>query len=324
MARAPLTHHDILELAAPFSRCGRHVDLAATDRMERRLAFKPIEHPAAGDPPSALQETLLLEHLATGTFRLTRVVRDATGLEAVLSALGANPAHLLSAFQHIDPRHHFRFADRYRIARSYELHSMPDHRGRAPPQPVFTRGTARGADFTLTLTLPSTRGVAANLELRAPPECDVLDAPEDLLAVLGWDWVQMIRDGEIWKSKLRLRGDAHRRSRGAERALEVAAAHLARTLAEPPCRFHERWAAARWIVVLRRSIPLSMLVVLALLIAVLPHILPHPKPGVQVMLFYIPVVLIALSFCLQEQARYEIPPRPRRSRAAGWQRPRQP
>ena len=55
MAAPPLTHHDILELAAPFSRRERHVDLAASDRMQRTLLFKPLEHPGDGGRQPRLQ-----------------------------------------------------------------------------------------------------------------------------------------------------------------------------------------------------------------------------------------------------------------------------
>ena len=41
----PLTHHEILGWIAPFTRQGRQLDLAASDRLERRLRFKTIEHP---------------------------------------------------------------------------------------------------------------------------------------------------------------------------------------------------------------------------------------------------------------------------------------
>ena len=45
----PLTHHEIMSLVAPFARSGRHVDLAASDRPQRRLAFKLVEHAAVVD-----------------------------------------------------------------------------------------------------------------------------------------------------------------------------------------------------------------------------------------------------------------------------------
>ena len=40
MNAPPLTHHDILALAEPFARRGRRVDLAASDRIARRVVFQ--------------------------------------------------------------------------------------------------------------------------------------------------------------------------------------------------------------------------------------------------------------------------------------------
>ena len=69
MAAPPLTHHDILGLIEPFSRRERHVDLAASDRAERLLRFKPI------DRDGGARETLQLDVFATQGFRLTRTPR---------------------------------------------------------------------------------------------------------------------------------------------------------------------------------------------------------------------------------------------------------
>jgi hypothetical protein len=322
MSAPPLTHHEILALVEPFTRCGRHVDLAASNRLERRLVFKPVEHAFAGHQPPVLRETLALEKLVTGTFRLTRVLEPPGGPQATLTALGENAARLLADFHSVDPRQHFRIAAGVQIARSYDLEYDPrppgDHR--SPAQPVFTRGVAHIEGLRATLALPSTRGVAAAITLETTSDGGPLDLPEDLLAVLGWDWVRLIATKEGWKSKLRLRGGTARRSRGAEAALELAARHLARTLAEPPSRFHERWAAARWGVVFRRSIPVLTLLLLIATIAILPHVIVDPNPALRLLLFDVPTALIVLSFCLQELPTYEIPPRPRRCAAASWRR----
>src|SRR5512145_905587 len=95
MAAHPLTHHDILGLVAPFVRRGRHVDLPASDRMARRVAFRPVEHAAeaSGRPP--LVETLALEHPEPGWFELTRTLRLADGLQATLVTEGRTAAEVL-------------------------------------------------------------------------------------------------------------------------------------------------------------------------------------------------------------------------------------
>ena len=85
----PLTHHQILALVAPFSRSGRHVDLAASDRMARQVAFKPVAH-------GAITETPLLDNPSEGRFKLTRVLTVQGGLQARLTADGNEPADLLA------------------------------------------------------------------------------------------------------------------------------------------------------------------------------------------------------------------------------------
>ena len=73
----PLTHHQILALVAPFTRSGRTVDLAASDRLARTLRFRPrtieVVDGLAADTAERigpLTETLQLECHASGSHRL--------------------------------------------------------------------------------------------------------------------------------------------------------------------------------------------------------------------------------------------------------------
>jgi hypothetical protein len=161
------------------------------------------------------------------------------------------------------------------------------------------------------------RGVAADLTIDAAPGAAV-PWPEDLFAVLGWDWARLVAARDGWKSKLRLRGDHAQRTARAERALDRAAAHLVQTLGEPPARFHDRWFAARWGVFFRRALP--VLTVLSGIGAalVLPRVSISERPGLVTLVFHLPIALIALSFSLQELSQFEIPPVPRRSAAPRW------
>ena len=102
MPALPLTHHEILELAAPFNRRGRHVDLPASDRLERRLLFKSVDHPAEGACP-VTQETLKLESLGTGTCRLTRTLTRCDSPPATLTAMGPDPGALLALMDSVPP-----------------------------------------------------------------------------------------------------------------------------------------------------------------------------------------------------------------------------
>lgn len=93
---APLSHHEILGLVEPFTRSGRHVGLAASDRAARRLGFKPVEHATAGDNQPALREGLQLEDEGRGRWRLTRQPTLPGGLQSALHAERASRTELLA------------------------------------------------------------------------------------------------------------------------------------------------------------------------------------------------------------------------------------
>ena len=93
----PLSHHEILGLAAPFARRGRHVDLAASQRLERRLAFKEVPG------PDGLREGLRLENPASGRYLLTRTLTRPDGLQVELQTSGADPAVLLARLDTVAP-----------------------------------------------------------------------------------------------------------------------------------------------------------------------------------------------------------------------------
>jgi hypothetical protein len=69
MPSHPLSHHEILTLAEPFARQGRHLDLAATNRLECSLVFKPVERNLEA-ANAKLTEVLQLESREEN-FRLT-------------------------------------------------------------------------------------------------------------------------------------------------------------------------------------------------------------------------------------------------------------
>jgi hypothetical protein len=182
---------------------------------------------------------------------------------------------------------------------------------------LLTLGEIRLEGLTLQLTVSVVRGVAGELQLTPHPGV-VLDLPQDLLAVLGWNWARLIRTPSGWRSKLRMKGAAAGRTARAQAALDTAAAHLASTLAEPPARFHERLRAARWGVVLRRGIPTLNVLVLLVVVLLMPKLDTSFGSGLWMLMYHVPTVLIALSFCLQELPQFEFPPLPRRSRALSW------
>ena len=307
-AGAPLTHHQILALAEPFARRGHAADLASSRRARRRLAFLPrvLAKPVADG--TTIRESLALECFESGAYRLVRTL-EGDGLVATLRVTGRDPAELLQATEAVAPDRHFTAGGAVPVALSYEL----DQERRR----ILTRGVLRTSGVEMTLVLTTVRGVAAEISLAAI-DGQNLALPEDLLAVLGWDWSPLVRKGASWHARLRLRGTAEQRGRRAEVELARAGTHLARTLSEPPARFHERMHSVRWWVVARRTIPWLTVLALAGAAATLPRLLANPEPATVMLIFHVPTVLIAFSFCLQEQAKFEIPPRPRRSTAPEW------
>jgi hypothetical protein len=322
MALAPLTHHDILGLAEPFSRGGRQLDLAASARAQRHLAFRPVTHPGNGQQQPLLTETLLLEALDSGNFRLTRTLTDPSGLQAQLRAVGPQQGKLLADIDAVPPHTQFRFLPESVAAAACAVAiSLRLEPGGGPPasRSVVTQGRVQLAGLALTMEVSAVRGIAAEVRLEgALVVCNEL--PQDLLAVQGWSWTRLARDSQGWHSRVRLRGKEALRSERALARLDEVATHLACTLAEPPARYHPRHRRARWGVVLRRGIPMLTLVLLAVGLWGLSRWASglSEKTGAWVLLLHVPTAMLAIGFSLQEMAQFEIPPLPRPLTALAW------
>jgi hypothetical protein len=215
---------------------------------------------------------------------------------------------------------HFRASDGFMMARDYAIRltgeANTDSRLSTPLR--LTEAVLQVPGLTLTMRLPATPGISANLELAAPDNAP-LSLPDDLLAVLGWNWSRLVRQATGWHARLRIRGRNPLRTRHAEQALERVAAHLARTMREAPGQFHDRHVLARWRVTLRRAIPILTPICTFIGVLVMPVFEFREHPGMWIVLSQIPTALIALSFTTQDLARFEIPPWPRRSPATQWQ-----
>jgi hypothetical protein len=306
MSHSPLTHHEILAIVAPFTRSGRQVDLAASDRAARSLRFKTRPRP---DATGAFSETLRLDNPDPERYVLTRVLTDPTGLAAQLEAEGSDPAMLLAAIDAVPAERAFVAGPGFALAQSHRLEAKAL---------ILTGAEVRLGELRLVLAEPTRLGVRVGFELR-PAQAAVLEIPDDLLAVLGRDWSPLSLDAGAWKGSLRLHGKEPLRSRRAEDALTAGALHLATTFAEPPARFHEQRVAARWAVVLRRAIPLLGCFGLIGAAAAVPGLHLAENSGLRMLIFNAPPILMMLFFCLRELPRIELPPLPRRSRSPQWQ-----
>jgi len=316
MALPPLTHHEIIGLVAPFTRHGRHVDLAGSDRHRRLLRFKPVLHAEASNGLPALNETLRLENPAEGKFRLTRVLAPGAGPEAHLVAEGADVGNLLARIEAVAPHDQLATHDGAIIAMSHRLETAAGSGGSVAAR-IFTRGVAVVDGLTLTMKMPSVPGMPADLELE-PNAPDLIELPEDLLAVLGWRWTRLIRNKDTWRASLRLSGRGSARIKDAESGLERATRHLARTLAEPPANFHRQRVLARWGVFARRGIPLMAIIALIATGVAIPSFNLSQESVVRMLIFNSPPLLMIVVFSMREVPRIEIPPIPRPSDAPNW------
>ncbi len=305
----PLSHHEILAVAAPFARSGIPVDLSASDRPARRLAFRPRALPAEGSLP-ALTETLVLAPAAEregAPWRLQRTLARPDGTEAVLETDGRDPAALLARVQAVPPARQFH-------GEATALHHRVDEDGALQ----LRRAHARVAGLTLTMQVSGVSGFAAELELLRP-DGDTIDLPRDLLAVLGrrWDRLTPVRRG--WTGAVALRGGGAERGADAEARFAQAVAHLAQTLAEPPAAFHDRHRGARWRVGLRGTLPLAVCVGIVALAFVLRAQGEGPASSALALLANItPPLLMGLFFLRREMPQIGLPRIPRRPAAERW------
>lgn len=317
----PLSHHQILALVEPFTRAGWLLDLAQSDRAARRLNFKPREH-AAGAGQPALQEQLALHSPERGAARLLRTLQLPGGLQAVLAAEGGTPAELLARMAAVPLQRQLLCGPGYLVAKTLAF----EQRGAAAPSAdaplLMSQASAQLEGLVLRFKLSPVKGISGEIEMDSS-DGQPLPLPDDLLAVLGWSWARLVKRQTGWTTRLRLRGEGFKRSRDAEHKLALAVQHLARTLAEPPARFHERQRRARWAVVLRRLLPLLgavLMIIGAWVFAKLEPDLP-PESVLRMLIFHAPPILMVAFFCLNELPRVEIPPLPRRPRQAQWRQP---
>ena len=326
----PLSHHEILSLVEPFTRRGRHVDLAASDRAARKLVFKPLDHPADGETRPALRETLQLESAGAGRWRLTRLLTLPGGLQASLEAEGATPAELLARVTAIPLQRQVIAEAGLLVAKQQRLEqrspmapeALADEAALAAAPVLMHQATAQLDGLRLQMKVSPVKGISGEIELE-PTDDAVPGLPDDLLAVLGWSWARLIKRQHGWTTRLRLRGEGYKRCRDAETKLELAVRHVAKTLAEPPARFHDQRVGARWGVVARRTLPLLGSAVMIAAAGVFAKLEPDLAQDsvLRMLIFHAPPILLVILFSLNELPRVEIPPLPRRPRGDSW-RPR--
>lgn len=314
----PLTHHQILELVAPFSRRGYQADLAASDRAQRQLKFKPVSHRDLPVDGETLTETLILDHPHDDHFRLQRILRDAAGLGSTVEIEGTDAGLLLEQVEAIDIARQIVSVDDVHVARSYRLQPVAASEHRPAHwclQLVTAEASTDGA--IITLNAKTGRKMPADFELRAEGD-GRLRVPADLFAVLGWEWRPMRQLGKFWRGSVRIAADEPERTRDVEVKLSNAVRHLAKTLRSDPADFHARWQSERWRVTFQRAIP--MLIGVGLLgSAPLIQLLSLETASLaRMFIFHAPPLLLIGIFMMRELPVIEIPPVPRRLIGRDW------
>jgi len=232
---------------------------------------------------------------------------------------GEHPGELLARIETTPPQRNFQSVADSLISRNYRLQPTAGRLADGTPLMllVLTSAEARFDCLTLTLKAETGKGYPAEIELLPQPDCQ-LGLPDDLLATLGWDWNVLRPRGTGWTSSLRVPRSEPGRSRRIEIALERTVTHLARALAEPPRRFHDRLVRARWVVVLRRMLPLFACVALIAAIAALKFVDIPQESMFMMLIFNLPPLLLLMLFGMRELPRFEIPPLPRPYVAPSW------
>ncbi|RKT43727.1 hypothetical protein [Thiocapsa rosea] len=318
-ARIPLTHHEILALAEPFTRRGRHVDLAGSDRLARRIRFKPTAYPGTRGDPGGLTETLVLENPGRQHFRLTRTLTDAAGRVATLRSDGPDPKALIERVDAVDPRRQFPRLGGVRVACSYRIEVDPgtDGGSNEAVRLVFLRALTDVDGIGIELDAQVGHGMPAEIRLVSTPQRAIRPS-EDLLAVLGWAWRSLRPFDRGWRAHLRIPATEPARTPDVEAKLARTLEHLVTTLGASPADFHRTWLRQRWFALARRTLGLMTI---AGLLAIGPGILlfgaPEGSP-LRLLSFVMPSLLILVLIARHEAPSLKVTPLPRPLPADAW------
>ncbi len=316
----PLTHHEILSLMAPFTQRGRHADLAASQRVERRLVFKSIEHAPTPELPLRLLESLSLEVSESGTLKLVRCMRDDSGLISTLTAEGTDAGRLLERIEAVPAQRQFQIYADIPVARSYlieEVKESAQNDGLASVQVLLTE--ARAYIGGINLEIKSDGYVTHVLDLRLTADAgSQLVLPQDLTAVIGWHWRPLHEFVTLWRGSIRVVSKGPQRATDIEHKIGRTIIHLARTLETPPAQFHRTYKRARWRVTFQRALPLGIGLLVIALTPAIQWIEMSDGSILRMLIFHAPPLMMAALFMMREIPRIEIPPIPRPLTNDAW------
>ncbi|MDZ7651466.1 MAG: hypothetical protein U5L03_02290 [Burkholderiaceae bacterium] len=317
----PLSHHEIFTLVAPFAQAGYQVDLAATDRVARRLVFKPRVHEdqqGLAAPWQPVHEVLALDCALRGSFELQRSLTTANGLTATLEGEGDDPAALLAAFAAVPAARQFPSAGSVALPLQHRLlRAAP---GQAAPALVLKQAQARLPGLALQMKVSGVSGYAAEIAIERSGGA-IEHLPADLLEVLGRAWHRLTPNARGWTTHVELRGTGERRGADSEARLAQMVTHLAHTLAEPPLQFHQRHRAARWLIAARSTWPIALTAVVLGAGLWLQGRGAAADSALAMLANLAPPLLLGAFFLRREMPRIGLPRVPRQPPADAWRLP---
>jgi hypothetical protein len=299
--------------------------MAASRRAERRLLFKPLEHPPPEEGLPPLREDLALAVSERGNLRLTRTLTPSVQdpqrppLSAEVTAAGEDPAVLLDQIEGFPLARQFARYEGVLVQRSYRIVPQDPRRGRRGQtwHSTLTQARARVGDVTLEIDADRSQGMPIQVRLSVPAD-QRLQIPQDLLSVIGRDWRPVDDYVSHWRGTIRVAKREPARTGDIEDKMRRTVTHLAETLSRPPALFHGQFRRERWRASFQRAIPL--LVGVGMIAATpLVRLLPMGEGSLlRMLVFHAPPLMLIGFFVFSELPRIEIPPLPRQLRQAAW------
>ncbi|WP_058554563.1 hypothetical protein [Thiohalocapsa sp. ML1] len=182
---------------------------------------------------------------------------------------------------------------------------------------VLTEANARIDPIHLNLKADRFSGMPAEVKLTPDPGVK-LKVPEDLIAVIAWDFRPLRQIVTYWRSAIRVATHEPARTADIETKLGAMVAHLAATLAEAPQSFHERHAGARWRVAYQRALPMLMLLGIMAASPAIRWVELADHSMLRLLIFHAPPLMLVSFFLMREMPRFEFPPLPRALMQRAW------
>lgn len=324
MTAQPLSHHQILALAEPFVRRGLHVDLAASDRLERRVLFKPVtitdglmEHPLITETYSFVDSGTTRGIMGGGNApRITRSLKTGQhDLIASVSADGHDGAEIIARLAAVPLERFFVDGPGAQLAHAFLMSSDPE------AHLTLLRTHATAAGLHVLSEMPEIAGYPADITI-TDPKTAISTIDDDLLQILGRRWARLetrqAKVGQAWRSMLRVKRSEPQRSEQAASDIAAAVTHIARVFSDTPAAYHEAFARQRWAVTGRRAIPLLASIALLAVGSLAMKIPWVHGSALQMLIFNSPPLLLIALFSMRELPRIEIPRIPRQSQATSW------